>query len=154
MDVVLAGDPASGIQLLTEALAKRLNGAEAAVKARREHYRGVHDEQRSDWAKQIETVRGERPIDQRWISSCINEVRDEDTLLVNEYDLLLNHVDLTRPGTFFGQSHAGGLGWALGAGLGAKLARPEKTVIATVGDGSYIFNSPISAHWPRSNPRP
>jgi acetolactate synthase-1/2/3 large subunit len=28
-----------------------------------------------------------------------------------------------------------------------KLARPEKTVIATVGDGSYMFGSPTSAHF-------
>ncbi|MDP6485093.1 MAG: thiamine pyrophosphate-dependent enzyme, partial [Nitrospinota bacterium] len=63
------------------------------------------------------------------------------------YDLVPNHVDFRRPGAFFASSHASGLGWAMGASLGVKLADPDKTVIATVGDGSYIFNSPTSAHF-------
>src|SRR5262249_47786251 len=40
-----------------------------------------------------------------------------------------------------------GLGWGLGAALGVKLARPESTVIATVGDGAYFFSQPLSCHF-------
>ena len=50
------------------------------------------------------------------------------------------------PGASFGSPHSGGLGWGLGAALGAKLGAPEKTVIATVGDGAYIFGAPTAAH--------
>ena len=31
--------------------------------------------------------------------------------------------------------------------MGAKLADPGKTVIATLGDGSYMFGSPTAAHF-------
>ena len=31
--------------------------------------------------------------------------------------------------------------------LGAKLAAPDKTVVACVGDGSYMFGVPTAAHW-------
>ena len=55
-------------------------------------------------------------------------------------------MDLDIPGSFFGSSPASGLGWSLGAALGAKLAAPDKTIIATVGDGSYIFNVPTACH--------
>jgi acetolactate synthase I/II/III large subunit len=55
----------------------------------------------------------------------------------------MNH----NPGCYFGVSHAGYLGWALGAALGVKMASPDKTVITTVGDGSYMFSVPSACHF-------
>jgi benzoylformate decarboxylase len=34
------------------------------------------------------------------------------------------------------------LGWGMGAALGAKLAQPNRPVVAVVGDGSYFFSGP------------
>ena len=42
---------------------------------------------------------------------------------------------------------AGGLGWGFGAALGAKLAAPDKFVVATLGDGAYMFANPTVGHW-------
>ena len=42
---------------------------------------------------------------------------------------------------------SGGLGFGLGAALGAKLAAPEREVIAVVGDGSYMFGNPLPFHY-------
>jgi len=56
-------------------------------------------------------------------------------------------VDFTQPGTIFGSSPAGGLGWGLGASLGAKLAAPDRLVIAALGDGSYMFGNPTPCHF-------
>jgi acetolactate synthase-1/2/3 large subunit len=69
-----------------------------------------------------------------------------DTIVLNEYPLDIRHAPPPAPGSCFGSPHSGGLGWALGAALGAKLGAPEKTVIATVGDGAYIFGAPSAAH--------
>lgn len=44
-------------------------------------------------------------------------------------------------------SGGGSLGWNGGAALGAKLARPDATVVAVTGDGSYMFTTPSSVHW-------
>ena len=42
---------------------------------------------------------------------------------------------------------AGGLGWGFGAALGAKLAAPDAFVVATLGDGAYMFANPMVGHW-------
>ena len=52
-----------------------------------------------------------------------------------------------HPGNYFYLPHAGYLGWGMGAALGIKLGRPESTVIATVGDGSYMFGVPSACHF-------
>ena len=44
------------------------------------------------------------------------------------------------------------LGWGTGAALGVKLAAPEKTVIATVGEGAYMFGCPTAAHFVSRGP--
>ena len=48
-------------------------------------------------------------------------------------------------------SPAGGLGWGLGAALGAKLAAPDTFVVATLGDGAYMFSNPTVGHWVGEN---
>jgi acetolactate synthase-1/2/3 large subunit len=81
------------------------------------------------------------------LSKRIGEICDSDTILINEYPLMLEQMNLRNPGHYFLHSPAGGLGWALGAALGAKLAAPAKTVIAAVGDGAYMFGNPTPAHF-------
>ena len=44
-----------------------------------------------------------------------------------------------EPRTFFGPTGYGTLGFALPAALGAKVARPEATVVAVVGDGGFQY---------------
>jgi acetolactate synthase I/II/III large subunit len=81
------------------------------------------------------------------VSRALAELVDESTILVNEYPLVLEEMSLATPGSYFAHSPAGGLGWALGAAMGAKMGAPEKTVIATVGDGAYMFGNPTPAHY-------
>ncbi len=67
-------------------------------------------------------------------------------IVVNEYSLVSAALSLHEPGSYFGSSPVGGLGWGLPAALGAKLARPEALVVATLGDGSYEFSNPLACH--------
>jgi acetolactate synthase-1/2/3 large subunit len=82
----------------------------------------------------------------RWVTACIDAAKDEDTILINEYPFVLEELTVDRPGRFFAHSPAGGLGWAMGAALGAKLGRPSATVIAGIGDGTYMFGNPTPVH--------
>jgi acetolactate synthase I/II/III large subunit len=83
----------------------------------------------------------------KYLSACINKVLGNDSLLVNEYPIVLEEMTIREPGRYFGNTAAGGLGWGMGAALGAKLASPEKTVVCALGDGSYMFGNPSAAHY-------
>jgi acetolactate synthase-1/2/3 large subunit len=71
---------------------------------------------------------------------------DDSTVVVNEYPIDRRYLAFDRPRSFFGQPHSSGLGWGLPAALGLKLAAPDTTVIAALGDGSYLFNEPAACH--------
>jgi acetolactate synthase-1/2/3 large subunit len=81
-----------------------------------------------------------------WISHCLDQAKDEDAILFNELGADPTVLTFEHPGTFFNHSLAGGLGWGLPAALGAKLACPDRLVIAAVGDGSYMFANPVACH--------
>ena len=65
---------------------------------------------------------------------------------ITNYPAIVDHMRRTRPGTIF-TSGGGSLGWNGGAAIGAKLAAPDKTVVALTGDGSYMFSVPSTVHW-------
>jgi acetolactate synthase-1/2/3 large subunit len=82
-----------------------------------------------------------------WVSHCVGQVRDADTILVNEYDLRANQVSINEPGTFFGSPMSSGLGWCFGAALGVKLAKPDSVPIICMGDGAYHFTGATACHF-------
>ncbi|HYB69628.1 MAG TPA: thiamine pyrophosphate-requiring protein [Candidatus Bathyarchaeia archaeon] len=144
-DLALAGTPRLALAVLAEAVARRVD--RAAVAGRRERWAGAGVRRREAAAARASAVRGDAPIDMLWLSRAIGEVVDDRTIVVNEYDLDATQCTFTRPGSFFAAPPSGGLGWGLGAALGAKLASPQSTVISCVGDGAYIFGSPTAAHF-------
>lgn len=86
-------------------------------------------------------------ISPEYLSRCIGEMAGADGLIFNEYQLRLDACARTKPGTYFALSPAGGLGWSVGAALGAKLVAPDRFVVATIGDGGMIFANPTACHW-------
>jgi acetolactate synthase-1/2/3 large subunit len=144
-DVALPGAP----RLTLAALAAALRGAVPASVAaeRRERVASARRERRSAAEAPARALGQDQPIDMAWLSRCIGDVLDPRTIVVNEYDLDASQTCFTTPGTYFAAPSSGGLGWGLGAALGAKLAAPGHTVICCVGDGAYIFGAPTAAHW-------
>ncbi|MEK7370103.1 MAG: thiamine pyrophosphate-dependent enzyme, partial [candidate division NC10 bacterium] len=144
-DAALAGTPRLTLAALAEAVAPLVDPG--AVAERRARWASEHARQRDGWAARATAVAADRPIDMLWLSRCVGDLVEEQTIVVNEYDLDATQACFRAPGSYFAASPAGGLGWGLGAALGARLAAPEKTVLCCVGDGAYIFGSPTAAHW-------
>lgn len=46
-----------------------------------------------------------------------------------------------RPRTYLTSSYSGNLGFEYPTALGAKVARPDRPVVATIGDGGFLFNT-------------
>jgi acetolactate synthase-1/2/3 large subunit len=86
------------------------------------------------------------PLDPAWVSHCIERAKEPHSIVINEYTLFLEHCSFEFPDLYFGSSSASGLGWGAGAALGAKLARPDRPVMAVLGDGAYMFANPAAVH--------
>jgi acetolactate synthase-1/2/3 large subunit len=57
-----------------------------------------------------------------------------------------DYLHISRPGSYFHNPASSG-GWTPGAAFGAKLAAPDRDIIAVSGDGFYMFGTPIHALW-------
>lgn len=145
-DISIGGDPKLALELLARELKAR-PGDEKAAADRAEKIRVEHQRYRERLKQKAEKASGERSIDIAWLSYCVDQVRDGDTLIVNDHGVSQEQLRLSEPASYFGSSPAGGLGWGIGGGLGMKLAHPEKTVIVSVGDGTYMFNNPTACHF-------
>src|SRR5438034_499195 len=144
-DLALAGTPRLALQALADAVARRAEAG--AVAERRSHWEAVHASTVAAATKRASAAQPESPMDMAWVSRCVGDVVDDQTIVVNEYDPDATPACFKRPGSYFAAPSSGGLGWGLGAALGAKLAAPDKTVICCVGDGAYIFGAPTAAHF-------
>jgi acetolactate synthase I/II/III large subunit len=144
-DVALGGTPKLTLHALAEAGAPLVDQRAVAERTKRAE---AEHRKRDDAARaRARAVQSERPLDMAWVSRCVGDVVDDNTIVVNEYDLDANHARFRVPGTYFASPPSGALGWGLGAALGAKLGARDKTVICCVGDGSYIFGAPTAVHW-------
>ncbi|MGH7029101.1 MAG: thiamine pyrophosphate-dependent enzyme, partial [Stellaceae bacterium] len=143
-DVAITSAAGTALPALAAALERHADGD--AVEQRRHRLGERRKALLAEWQKARESAAGLRPIGMAWASACIARAKPENAILVNEYTLMPEHCGTNLPGTYFGSSPASGLGWGGGAALGAKLAAPDRLVIATLGDGSHLFGNPVALH--------
>jgi acetolactate synthase-1/2/3 large subunit len=117
------------------------------VEERRLFLRSIHEEVFDRHVEVARKTLDHSPLKPAFVSSVLCELLQRDSFLVNEYDnSIAPYLDLP-PGHYFCSPHTGYLGWAFGVSLGLKLARPEGEVVATMGDGSYLFSVPSCCHY-------
>ena len=147
-DLAIRASAVTALPQLEEAMGAHEKFTNAWIDARREKIGVVKSEQAAANKARIEKiVSGTAAMDNAWVAHCIEKLKEDDDILVSESQLALANLSLRNPGTYFGTSPAGGLGWGLGAGLGVKLGDRAKRVWNVVGDGSYMFGNPTPAHF-------
>lgn len=147
-DLGIRGSSATALPQLEEAMASREKSAKARIDARRRKIADTKADQAAANQARIDKIAsGAAAMDNAWVAHCLGQLKEDDDILVSESQLALANLSLRNPGTYFGTSPAGGLGWGLGAGLGVKLGDRDKRVWNVVGDGSYMFGNPTPAHF-------
>ena len=146
----LHGDTSKALPLLLSAV-ERLATPErrASWRARREQLEAEWGRRQEQIAARLETQRTRRPISPDWAAAALAEVLPHDAIVLEETTgnngtAVRRHIRRELPGTLL-HAIGPGLGWALGAAVGVKLAAPDRLVTAVVGDGSFIFASPVAA---------
>ncbi len=101
-------------------------------------------------AQRLAILAEQTPIAAEIVMSELNDLLPPDCVVIEEAttnDMLVReHLRRTEPGTIHAIG-AAGLGWAMGAALGVKLAEPEREVVAICGDGTFMFSAPLAALW-------
>ena len=143
-DLAIQAGTINTLLALSEAIERRLQMAEARIAARKTRLTERMRMRRAQLAK--DSTPGDK-ISPEYLSRCIGEAVGHDAVIFNEYSLRAAQVEREHPGTLYALGPSGGLGWGFGAALGAKLAAPDKFVVATLGDGAYMFSNPTVGHW-------
>lgn len=133
-EVAVVGDAAVALSSLTKALEGRdlagpSTGAGRDVAAWRETKR---EEARAEGAEWLEVVEALGPVLPRDI------VVGADNAMACYYGAMTNLATYT-PGSFLFPAGFGTLGYGLPAAIGAKVADPDRPVLAMLGDGGVMF---------------
>jgi acetolactate synthase-1/2/3 large subunit len=144
---VYRADAATALRQVNEALgAMKLD--ERRVSASRDYHAKLHEARDQELAR-LEQRRDDE-LTAEYLTACVRRAIGHDAIVISEgvthFPTISNHAGRSKPGTLF-NSGGGSLGWAGGAAVGVKLARPDALVVAMLGDGCYMFSAPSTVHW-------
>ena len=151
VDLPIQADTSKALPGLIDAVKRRASADRKRTwSARRQRYAAADVLHRQTLAASLAELQGRRPIAAEWVGGALAERLPENSIVLEEAvtnsDAIRRFLNRTRPGSIL-SAGAPGLGWALGAGVGVRLAAPDQTVVAVVGDGSFVFGSPVAALW-------
>jgi len=142
----IEGNITANLERLAEAV--RVAGPDTdAVEARRETWTRASDARRAE-LKAIEAEAVTRDtISPALLATELAKAAPADAIFVDECithrPAILRHLRSGAAHSYFRVN--GGLGQSMGVALGAKLAAPERTIITTLGDGTFLYNPAVQA---------
>jgi thiamine pyrophosphate-dependent acetolactate synthase large subunit-like protein len=126
---------------------QRRSPRSTAISDRRRTVLRYTEERRRKLDEAAKEVWDAKPIANERLATEINRRADADAILVceliSEEQLANAYVDLNQRAHGRRQliTSGGCLGWAVPTAIGAKIAQPDRQVIALVGDGSFLFGA-------------
>jgi len=145
-DLALVGDTADVVIELAAAVSGFLPQTEKVRDARRAKVATASSTRRATVMERAAAGRG-LVMSKAFVSTCLSKaIEGVDAAVLSELGATLEELTLRSSNSWFQEPHSGGLGWCFPAALGMKLARPDKLIVATMGDGSYMFSNPVACH--------
>ena len=141
--VGMVGDPKASLRALGEEV-ERVRTPDQAKRAasRTKEIAEQKAQIQAGLAASLEQKRSASPIAPLVAVSEIAEALEPGTQVVDESITstlgVRSTVKLSEPGSYF-FTRGGGLGFGLPAAIGVKLARPDRPVVAIVGDGTTLY---------------
>jgi acetolactate synthase-1/2/3 large subunit len=146
VELYIKADSLTALKQMNDALSYQKLSTEM-IAARRENIESRHKE---IVEQRTATIAPNGCITPPFLFSCVREVIDDQTIIVNEsitnFPIVETYLPRNEPGTRFPPGGSS-LGWHGGAAIGIKLANPERDVVAITGDGSYVFSCPTAVYW-------
>ena len=142
----LEGDVAITLELLVQAV-RKLDYDAALVAKRRARWQAEHVKWRERLIAAENKAADAPSITVTLVAKALRERMPADAIYVDETIVhaaaIREHTMWNDPFGFF--RAPSGLGQGLGYSLGVKLALPERTVVMTIGDGSFMYNPVVPA---------
>ncbi|MBT9385088.1 thiamine pyrophosphate-requiring protein [Pseudooceanicola sp. CBS1P-1] len=144
-DLTLPGETAPTLLALIAAMQAHPRDR-ARIAQRHTRIRALSEARRTDVIARAE-VGCRAPMTKDWVSLCLSRaLKGRPATVYHELGCPLEPLSPDQHMGYVQEPHSGGLGWGFPAALGAQLADPERLVIATMGDGSYMFANPTVCH--------
>lgn len=139
VEIGLIGDAAKTVEALNDALSTDAGAPQSRVDHVREDYR--------EWKEELREMSqsSRSPIHPRRALWDVVEALPRGTMVStdigNTCSMANAYLEFEEPGNFLAAGTFGNCGFAYGAAIGAKVARPEAESVAFVGDGAWGMQS-------------
>jgi len=141
--VAILGDPKATLPEITAGVGARMTAAaKSAASARLKSLADTIKKDREAFRARARALAGKTPVQPLALLEAIGAMLPKNAVVIEE---ILSSAPGTRSlinsddeQSFFGL-RGGGIGWGLPAAIGAKLALPDRPVVALVGDGSALY---------------
>ncbi|WP_417805812.1 thiamine pyrophosphate-requiring protein [Thalassospira lucentensis] len=145
-DLSLCGETGDVIMMLADAMDRRYGDHESVCADRREKVAAINAETRKK-ALATADAGAVDPMSKAFVSRCLSDaIANRPATVFSELGCPLEPLSLSDHSSWFQEPHSGGLGWSFPASMGYQLADKDKLVVATMGDGSYMFANPTACH--------